>query len=556
MGIEYFLEKPNSNIFANDEEFIADIVSMSSSGVSCIDDEEKYIKISSILSGQNKRRHIEKISKELISNNAPATVQNIKIAADNLGIKIGYNNEGDARILPQYNLEMWVQATNGIYSRMANGMTFNDAFQDVTNGWDKMEKLDFKHWHRHYSSGESEKYKTAQFFVTPEGLTVPNVKKLSPRLPMPVNRHPDTKPEGDSNSVRDTVEKQRSRIIGRLNAAEKLLASMDGQMFAGDDQEYMLKLLQDLKRKVQTANKITVRSSLFQDFIYRTANMLKSTGKSKASGFFTKLAQMPMDMPDMGMSDMGGSGMGEASKEETVTAIKKFIQMLNKEASVKIAQDLTPQPVGDIAPPASPPTDIPIPNADLPSPQIDGDVTNPDNGLESATVDKEDNTDDVIEAALGNITINDAVSRLEMIASIYKRREASRQLSILDIMMDKLGIISFFPEIGEAMAKALEANQYISTRVEDVLAKLKGTMETPETKEWTSAKEEVPASPEVEQVRQSLIADKQKEEDSKKARKEREDAKLAGPAPAPAPAPEKLDIANEIPDQPIANPVT
>ena len=49
---------------------------------------------------------------------------------------------------------------------------------------------------------------------------------------------------------------------------------MDGQLFAGDDQEFMLKLLQDLKRKVQTANKIRLRSSLFEDYIYRTANFL------------------------------------------------------------------------------------------------------------------------------------------------------------------------------------------------------------------------------------------------------------------------------------------
>ena len=79
---------------------------------------------------------------------------------------------------------------------------------------------------------------------------------------------------------------------------------------------------------------------------------------------------------------------------------------------------------------------------------------------------------DVLENALNNITINDVIIRMEALARVFKNREIARQLAIIDIMLDKLGIAGFFPALAEATRSALESNQYCQTRVEEVLSKL------------------------------------------------------------------------------------
>jgi hypothetical protein len=189
---------------------------------------------------------------------------------------------------------------------------------------------------------------------------------------------------------------------------------------------------------------------------------------------------------------------------------------------------------GPVAPPAARPAPAPIPREPV------GDVT-PDEP--EATERPVDNTDDVIEAALKNVSIEDVVNRLEMLVSIYNQREISRQLAILDIMMDRIGLASYFPQLGESMSKALEANQYIGNRLQEILGKVKGSMETPGASEWIEVRQQ--NNPETEGMRQRLDQKQQQEEKRKEMRKEREAAKLEGRAPeAPAPAPQIGDTAD------------
>ena len=88
--------------------------------------------------------------------------------------------------------------------------------------------------------------------------------------------------------------------------------------------------------------------------------------------------------------------------------------------------------------------------------------------------------DSLIEKALANVTVKDIISKLEELAGIFKNREISRQLAVIDLMMDAVGIAAFFPNLAEATNKSLESNQYTLTRVEDILAKLRGSEALPE----------------------------------------------------------------------------
>lgn len=79
---------------------------------------------------------------------------------------------------------------------------------------------------------------------------------------------------------------------------------------------------------------------------------------------------------------------------------------------------------------------------------------------------------DPIEDALKNIKLPEVITRLQALSRVFKNREIARQLAIIDLMLDRLGISGFFPSLAEATRSALESNQYCQSRVEEILAKL------------------------------------------------------------------------------------
>jgi hypothetical protein len=123
-------------------------------------------------------------------------------------------------------------------------------------------------------------------------------------------------------------------------------------------------------------------------------------------------------------------------------------------------------------------------------------------------------------------------------------------------MLDSLGIASYFPSLSEATNKALESNNYISTRVEDILSKLRGSMDS---REIDLKGGDSPEKPEVAGIKQKLKSDEDKEKARKQMRKDQETAELEGkkketpeveieedlgappppPKAAPAPAPKQ-----------------
>jgi hypothetical protein len=139
---------------------------------------------------------------------------------------------------------------------------------------------------------------------------------------------------------------------------------------------------------------------------------------------------------------------------------------------------------------------------------------------------------------VGDATIESLVTRLETVSNILKNREIPRQLSIIDLEMDSLGIASYFPTLAEALKSSLESNQYMSSRIEDILAKLRGSLEPDMPLELTTSPEdEVETDGTLEEVRQSLEKNEQREKDRKERRQKARDEEEMEKAPGP-PAPE------------------
>ena len=115
---------------------------------------------------------------------------------------------------------------------------------------------------------------------------------------------------------------------------------------------------------------------------------------------------------------------------------------------------------------------------------------------------------------------------------MFKNRQIARQLSIIDLMMDKTGIAPFFPTLAEAMRSALESNQYCQSRVEEILAKLRGTMATPMSEHLESEVSGHNEDSIKAQLEQQEEADKARKQRRKMIQEQEEAAALAPQAPA------------------------
>jgi hypothetical protein len=91
------------------------------------------------------------------------------------------------------------------------------------------------------------------------------------------------------------------------------------------------------------------------------------------------------------------------------------------------------------------------------------------------------------------------------------------------MMLDSLGLASFFPSLSEATNKALESNNYISTRVEDIISKLRGAMETKDIDLRGNEQENNPA---VQGIKNTLKQNEDKEKARKEQRKQQQNSEL------------------------------
>lgn len=532
--------------------------------------------------------------------------------------KKAYPNYDQYQYMPgQHDLKKWMFAVKDIHYKQKAGFPYKEAIKNATQGWQKMEIYDFLNWLRFHEEGSHMKYKFAQvWYENGQPGYFLHVKPDAPKEPEPRNDGQavqDAQDEAERNEEkRSVIEKQRAKIIGRLDSAEKLLRSPEGQQFAGNELEQLMEAIYTLKKKVQLVNKLSISTRLYEDMIVREANILKRGGFVKAANMLYSVAQTPgqagqgaVGTPDGGAvppaappADPSGAGNpgapgglpaqppgvpsvqtpvgGDQNDPPQPKGIKEFIENMNdgnkteidsatveddelevidelnvedpeEQLMVTEAQALPPGPPG---PPAAALEDVPI--TDSPKPErnppafippamdkpekeeepndpaaaeplevTEDDIKNPETPDDTGATT---GFDSKIDQVMSSVTIADVVAELEDISKDYKTRRQPRRLGYVDMMLDHLGLASLFPSLSEAQNKSLEANNYISTRVDDILAKLRGAMASAEESPGKLA----PERPEVAGIKNKLQTDMDKEKQRKQMRKEQEAAELEG----------------------------
>lgn len=511
------------------------------------------------------------------------------------------NNETYIHIPGQHDVQKWLQAVREIYQSEQSGGNRLNSIKKITSGWSAEETHDFLNWIKFYEAGDHMKYKFAAWYENPDITNYSLYIKKDPEpTPAPAQDFNYVKEKEQKDSERrQIIEKQRGKIISRLDSAEKLLRSPDGHAFSGKEFESLLESIYELKKKIQMVNKISTSTRLYDDMIVRQANILNSKGFKKASNVLYSLADDSAAIPEVTPPpDPGGGGqpgapgglpsmgpgmpqgaVGETPNENIPDPDKinspgliSFLNRLNGDNSlseddlendddtleVSDADDLLvseAQQAPIEEPITTSPAPAPLKPAPVPPPAKEAPLEVEEKPLEVKEDDIEGESKNLpksnfnvrMDQVLSDVSVSDVVSELEDLDKIFKTREIPRRLGKVDMMLDSLGLASFFPTLSEATNKSLEANNYIATRIEDILSKLRGTLATSDI---DLKGEDNVEKPEVAGIKNKLQQDQDKEKARKKMRKEQEAAELEGKsqetpeveieedltAPIPAPA--------------------
>jgi hypothetical protein len=474
--------------------------------------------------------------------------------------KKAYPNYDDYMyIQPPRDTQKWLQAVKDMYYRIHKGASDTDALNQVISGWSDMEKLDFKNWLKFYEEGAHKKYAQVNYWedanragyfvpVYPEPVKTPinNVQDIE------YAKDPNTHPTLSNEEKRRIIEKQRQKIIGRLDSAEKLLRSEEGQTFAGKEFETLLEAIYQLKKKIQMVNKISLSTKLYEDMIVRESNILIRQGFVKAGNLLSKVAQgMPapaeppnpvanvgipgnipgegpgLTPPGAGPTDTaapadpsGQSAPVEPPKPEAVSnGMRSFLEGLDTSNDTFDPDDKEELEVLDNDDIVVSAQAVESPNIEVSEDQVSEDQIKNDPGIKA---DKD--FDKIIDSAFDGLTMQDVVNKLEDISKVFKVREIPRQLAMVDLMLDRLGLASLFPTLSEAINKSLEANQYVSTRIEDILSRLRGTLQTKDLDLMGNSP--TTNSPGIQSAKEKIESDLEKEKTRKQMRKNLENQEL------------------------------
>lgn len=448
-----------------------------------------------------------------------------------------------------YNISKWTKALQDIYQLISQSqIDFIEAFNKITYDWDEMEKIDFKNWVSYYQQGNQNKYKTAQYY--PNSFKVDPNQALKAQVPVANNEQNTSISQISEEEKKKILVKRVQSIVARLQAAEKLATDPDVREILTrkldinlDD---WLARLHQIKRMIQAAPLKNVYSTLLQDLIVKEANFLVKKGFPKAAKELIFIAQDPNAVPppvspEQPVSDPLDEFMKAMNFEDDSNAEDHVVDdendivdpqpddMDNIKVMAQVANQPQPNQVQQNPQITSEPV-IQQQENTTPQPEPENEIEeDPNTGVAETEIHKK--TDDLFEAALEEVTVDDAIARLEVLANLFRTREIPRQLSIVDLIFDKLNISAFFPSLAEASSKMLDSNQYALTRIEEILSKLRGAIKTPEHMELDLVGK--PITPTLPNIQKELANQMELERQLKdKRKKETQLAELAEPLPA------------------------
>lgn len=401
---------------------------------SCIDDDEVLYKI---------------VKSQIINSNLK------KIAYPNPGLSPDFIKE-------EVDLNKWIDAARGIYVDCKyKGASLEKAIEDYSNTLPKEDRFNFLNWIKIYLSGDKTKYSNE------EGVKMKKESVFQSDLGQGnnpyahdgsgfyfQNRNLGNNMPGDSFStgtrdagvvpaegsrgpasekMQPNSPERRKKLKKDLHAACRRIDKVIREEGFCTEEEYVqiAKLLLELSMLIK---KVKLASTV-NDLTYRYAKKIEKIGHKRYADSLIKFAQdaeAPPVQPDATPDLPAEEAQAAPEAEQPVGPSDQ-----EKESGVSIPEpdNVEPTKLRDIKP---------IPGAQP------GEY----------------------EMLAGNINLEDAAKKLDEVAGMLADRRIIRQLAEFDIMLDKIGIASMFPELAESQSKLIDAFSYALTRVTKMMGQL------------------------------------------------------------------------------------
>ena len=390
-----------------------------------------------------------------IANNNDAMFHLLANHSKSIGIKkVAYpsalRNIYDVK--EQVDLKKWLKIVHAIYDAVRSGKaTKSQALEHYCGLLDKDQEEDvrFKKWFKYYSDGEHLKYSSKQ----EEGMKKKSIYMSNLGQSAGTYTHgggssyvgdggsfnmpgdsfdADTFDEAKeaipmvANKGGEDFELWKSKLHRGLRTIDKLFRS---KHMNPDSYKMLAGHLLDLSHQVHSLK----LASTISDVTHKTANALLKHGQSGEAEILRKLAQQ---VPE--------AAAPEAAAPEAAAPEAAAPEAAAPEAAADPNDPKSAIPSSDEVEPASLKDITPIPGA----------------------------RQGEYEELAGEVSLDDAANKLDEVAGMLADRRIIRQLAEFDIMLDKIGIASMFPELAESQSKLIDSFSYALTRVTKMMGQL------------------------------------------------------------------------------------
>mgnify|MGYP007063369408 CR=1 FL=1 len=492
-------------------------IDLSGMGIDSDEKFKKYFILKSAAKSIGAKLSFEE-NKELLNlkinniNDAYYNIVGMKAQKNNIK-KVAYPNTFGYRddIENEFNVNNWLKVVHLIYDSVANKeMTKQNALDYYSNFLNIEEDEDekFKKWFKYYSDGEHLKYSSKEdedmkkkaVYISDMGQG--NSPYYSGGGSAYLGENTGYNMPGDSldQHLFDHVSSNANKAVedkdvfsnwkGKLHTAirriDKLLRT--DRYMDSDTYRNLAENLMNLSLQVHTlklANTIT-------DVTYKAANKFTKLGHTEGAEILKKIAQ---EVPEQPPLNQGPDPRLE--REEEVAPAAPVAGVAEEALPAEAPSEEGVEPEAEEAGPTSG-----IPKADTVEPAA----------LESIKPIPGARPGEYEELA-GDIGLDDAATKLDEVAGMLADRRIIRQLAEFDIMLDRLGIASMFPELAESQSKLIDAYSYALTRVTKMMGQLanaktlvRAQTGIPGAAEEVESAEEVAPAPEQEVGEEELVA--------------------------------------------------
>lgn len=396
--------------------------------------------------------------------------------------KVAYPSSWSRDVGEQVDMNKWLKTVHMIYDAVHSGeMTKQNALDYYSNflDIDEEQKFKFKKWFKYYSDGEHLKYSSEEIGMKKQAVYMSNLGQAastythsSGGFNMPGdsfdgdNFDQVARVSKDNSEKNDAFNLWKNKLHAALRRIDKLLRS---KHMDGDKYKVLAEHLLSLSHQVHCLK----LASTISDVTHRAAGTLQKHGQKDEANMLIKIAQ---EIPPQ-----------EAPQQEVPAP--------------------NPEPQGGEAEPQNPQADPNDPNPSGGQGASEQDPNDPKSAIPSAdeveAVDLKDITplpgarQGEYDELAGKISLDDAANKLDEVAGMLADRRIIRQLAEFDIMLDKIGIASMFPELAESQSKLIDSFSYALTRVTKMMGQLANAKSIIDSRDNLPGRDE--ASPDTEQ---------------------------------------------------------